>query len=134
MTAPQFDAEMEGAPMKRCIVVLAVVSFMVAVPVMGQQPYGQPYGPIDTVMNYGGNCVDRLDTGLNNTVLGWTDVLVYPAKGAVQRDACTPISNVVYPLPVGVGMGAASAVGRTVKGLFQTATFLIPKNDFWDSY
>ena len=114
----------------RCIVAVAVVSLLVAAsPVAGQQ-----YGPMDTVVNYGGGCVDRLDTGLNNTVLGWTDVLVYPAKGAVQRDAYTPVSNVIYHLPVGVGMGAASAVGRTVKGLFQTATFLIPKNDFWDRY
>jgi len=116
--------------MKRCIAaVVVVVSLMVAVPAVVAQ---QAYSPIDGVMNYGGGCVDRLDTGLGNVVLGWTDVLVYPAKGAVQRDACTPVSNVLYHLPVGVGMGAAAAVGRTVKGLFQTVTFLIPKNDFWD--
>ena len=86
--------------------------------------------PFDPMFACSDNCIDRLATGLDNVVLGWTDVLVYSAEGLTQRDTGTPVSNLLYHLPVGLSRGSAAAVGRTAQGIFQTATFLIPKFDF----
>lgn len=65
---------------------------------------------------------DKVGRGFTNLALGWTEI----AKNAYNE----PVYRGPMYAPVGLAKGLYHTLGRTLSGLVDTATFLIPTKPF----
>ena len=97
------------------VVVLAIV----AAPTLAYAAMDKmmPQGPWASQMGWANQAKGKLVYGLKNTLLGWTEIFTEP------KDALDEGGNFF----VGVGKGLWNAVGQTVGGVVDLATFPIPQ-------
>lgn len=69
------------------------------------------------------NALDKLNRGLANGILGWVEV---PREIVNISQDYTPFGGISY----GTVKGTAKGTGRTIVGVYDTATFLVPPYDY----
>ncbi|MDT8377116.1 MAG: exosortase system-associated protein, TIGR04073 family [Mariprofundaceae bacterium] len=75
-----------------------------------------------TAQEYATEAGAKFTRGLANTAAGWGEIPKNIANKS--RD-----SNVLVGLTYGTAKGAAHTVGRTIAGVFDVATFLVPSDE-----
>lgn len=74
---------------------------------------------IDYALIYAGDPIEKLGRGITNTATGWIE---FPKEIGKQAEKSLGLAGVV----VGPLKGLAKAIGRTVVGIYDALTFLIP--------
>jgi hypothetical protein len=68
---------------------------------------------------YGDKISEKLQFGLKNTLLGWTDIFFEPIRASKKCDSCDSIWT-------GLGKGLTDAIVNEVGGAFHLLTFPLP--------
>ena len=101
--------------MSKKLGMLVAVLAIVAAPTLAYAAMAA--GPWASESGWGNQAKGKLVYGLKNTLLGWTEIFTEP------KDALDEGGNFF----VGVGKGLWNAVGQTVGGVVDLATFPIPQ-------
>jgi hypothetical protein len=107
-----FQISRKGGGMKNTVAILLVAMLMIPVAGFAASPWTEE----DT---YGEKTMGKLQFGLLNTLLGWTDIFWEPIRSSKKCESCDSVWT-------GLGKGLTDAVVNEVGGAIHLITFPIP--------